>query len=451
MATRVLIAGVSTRAAAESAAKAGFTVTALDAFGDLDQHPSVRSLSLPRDFGARFTAHAAARAAREIACDAVAYLSPFENHSRAVDSIASGRALWGNPPDVLRRVRDPFLLAGVLRRRGFSTPITRVDVSAEAQDWLVKPFRSGGGHGVRRWLPGTRVPLGCYAQQHIDGAPASIVFVGAKGQAVPLGISHQLVGDGACGASGYRYCGNVLAPADDPILSDTVLSSTADLAGDVTAEFGLVGLNGIDFIVRDGIPYALEINPRWSASMELVERAYGVSMFNLHAAACVNGLLPAFDLKQARRRRPTIGKAIVFARGALTAGATHRFLDDEMVKDIPRPGDRFAAGQPICTVFEEDTDVERCRAGLRRRAQSIISAITVMAVLALSTADASAQRIAGSDHCDDPGLMAKRIGDQGSGIGSRDRGSSGSELLIPNPRSLIPDPGSLIRMSISRN
>jgi hypothetical protein len=189
----------------------------------------------------------------------------------------------------------------------------------------------------------------------------------------------------------------VLAPADDPILGDTVLSSTADLAGYVAAEFALVGLNGIDFIVRDGIPYALEINPRWSASMELVERAYGVSMFGIHAAACVNGVLPSFDLKQARRRKRTMGKAIAFARGALTAGATHRFLDDEMVSDIPRPGDRIAAGQPICTVFEEDTDVERCRAGLRRRAQSIISAITVMAVLALSAAHASAQQIAGSD------------------------------------------------------
>jgi uncharacterized protein len=406
MSPRVLIAGVSTRAAAASAAQAGFEVTALDAFGDLDQHPSVRSLSLPRDFGARFTAHAAARAAREIACDAVAYLSPFENHSRAVDSIASGRALWGNPPDVLRRVRDPFLLAGVLRRRGFSTPITRVDVSAEAQDWLVKPFRSGGGRGVRRWLPGTRVPLGCYAQQHIDGVPASMVFVAANGQAVPLGISHQLVGDGACGASGYRYCGNVLAPADDPVLSDTVLSSTADLARYVTAEFALVGLNGIDCIVRDGIPYALEINPRWSASMELVERAYGVSMFGIHAAACVNGVLPAFDLKRARRRPRTMGKAIVFARAAVTAGATHRFLDDEMVKDIPRPGDHISVGEPICTVFEEDTDLERCRGGLRRRAQSIMSAIAVLAVLALSTAGASAQEIAAPSSCSDRSVIS---------------------------------------------
>src|SRR6516225_6475150 len=94
---RVLIAGVTSRAAAESAARAGYDVTAIDAFGDLDQHPSVRALSLPRDFGVRFTAPAAARAARTVECDAVMYVSSFENHPRAVSALAAGRELLGNP------------------------------------------------------------------------------------------------------------------------------------------------------------------------------------------------------------------------------------------------------------------------------------------------------------------------------------------------------------------
>ena len=52
----VLVAGLSTRAAAESAGRAGFRVTAIDAFGDLDQHPTVAALKLER----KFSAHAAA-------------------------------------------------------------------------------------------------------------------------------------------------------------------------------------------------------------------------------------------------------------------------------------------------------------------------------------------------------------------------------------------------------
>ena len=87
---RVLIAGVSTRAAAESAARAGFDVTAIDAFADLDQHPAVRAHGLPGPF----TARAAAEAARSIECDAVAYLSNFENHPAAVRLLTANRRLW---------------------------------------------------------------------------------------------------------------------------------------------------------------------------------------------------------------------------------------------------------------------------------------------------------------------------------------------------------------------
>ncbi len=384
MATRVVIAGVSTRAAAESAARAGFVVTAIDAFGDLDQHPAVHSLSLPHDAERPFTAHAAADAVRAIEADATAYLSPFENHPDAVDalkagpstSLRAGRALWGNSPDVLRRVRDPFLLAGVLRRRGCATPITRVDVPPElagSKEWLVKPFRSGGGNGVRRWTPGTRVAPGFYAQERISGVPASIVFVAAGGRAVPLGVSLQLVGEDVFGASEFRYCGNVLVPAGDDVLTDGVVESAIALADHVVAEFGLVGLNGIDFIVHAGVPYPIEVNPRWCSSMELVERHYGLSMFGVHAAACADGVLPAFELVRERQSRPAMGKAIVFARTDVVVGDTRAWLADETVRDVPKPGEHIAAGQPICTVFAEEVDAARCRALLESRATRKLS------------------------------------------------------------------------------
>ena len=71
-------------------------MTAIDAFGDLDQHPSVRVVSL----AGAFTARAARSRARSVECDAVVYLASFENHPNAVSALAEGRALWGNPPEV---------------------------------------------------------------------------------------------------------------------------------------------------------------------------------------------------------------------------------------------------------------------------------------------------------------------------------------------------------------
>ena len=384
--TRVIIAGVSTRAAADSAARAGYAVTSLDAYGDLDQHPSVRMVCLPRDVGVPFTPHAAARAARDESADSVAYLSSFENHPRAVEVLATGRALWGNPPEVLRRVRDPFALSDVLRRRGFATPALgtgpRILGSGPRPDprrdprpdpaLLLKPLRSGGGQGVRHWSGDARIPRGHYVQELIDGTPASIVFVAAGGRAIPLGISTQLVGRPSFGASGYRYCGNILQPC-----SDDLFTSACALAQAVTEEFGLVGVNGVDFIARGRVPYAIEVNPRWSSSMELVERAYGLSVFGLHADACANGALPPFDLAVARHAQPAFGKAIVFTREDSIAGDTRRWLTDLSVRDVPHPGERIARGQPICTVFAIADDVGRCEAALASRAARVYEEIDV--------------------------------------------------------------------------
>jgi predicted ATP-grasp superfamily ATP-dependent carboligase len=394
-----LIVGVSTRAAAESAARAGFDVIAIDRFADLDQHPGVRAISLPRDLGMRFTAASAARASRTMVCDAVTYLSTFENHPAAVRTLASGRMLWGNSPAVLRLVRDPHQLAAALRRRGVPAPMSVNSPNGpngpddpddpdgpddpngpNRSGWLLKPLRSGGGSGVRLWRQGSRVPRGCYLQERLEGWPASVSFVAAGGRAVPLAVCRQLIGEPAFGADGYRYCGNIL-DACDPVL----LERAGALARAVTDECGLVGLNGIDIIVRGNTPVAVEVNPRWSSSMELVEHAYGRSMFGLHAAACSSGELPAeqlFARPLTAALGTALGKAIVFARHDVQVGDTRPWLDDETVRDVPRAGEWVAAGQPVCTVFASGAGAAMCHAALVRRADAVYAQLARWEIVA---------------------------------------------------------------------
>jgi predicted ATP-grasp superfamily ATP-dependent carboligase len=376
----VLIAGVSTRAAAESAAAAGFAVTAIDGFGDLDQHPTVRVISL----GADFTPRRAARAAASIECDAAVYLASFENHPGAIDALDAHCVLWGNSAEVVRRVRDPLILADVLRRRGFAVPDVRLADDAEGQAvpadvdgqrWLVKPIASGGGTRIHPWRHSAPPPGRYYRQEFIDGPAGSVAFVAAGNRAIPLGISRQIVGDDLFGATGYQYCGSILGSAGDPQFArDETLAAAADaLAQAVCEEFGLVGLNGIDFIARDGVPHTIEVNPRWSASMELAERAYGVSILGVHAAACSRGALPDFDVATARRRAGAIGKAIVFARGDLVVGDTSAWRDTDAVRDIPHRGDRIIGGHPVCTVFAAAADAAACHDALAARAARVYS------------------------------------------------------------------------------
>jgi predicted ATP-grasp superfamily ATP-dependent carboligase len=372
---RVLVAGVSARAMAESAARAGYAVTSLDAFGDLDRPRGVTALSVPRDFGTPFSAAAAARASLSVAAEAVAYLSPFENHPSSLRRLAEARTLLGNDATVLRRARDPSVVAELL---GANRAVAHIGEpnTGEAR-WLLKPRASGGGHGIRWWQPGDVVPKGSYVQQFVDGVAGSIVFVAAHGKATPLGLTRQLIGEPAFGASGFRYCGSVLAPAGDAQFDrdDELIEAATRLADVAARELGLVGLNGIDFVARQGVPVPVEINPRWSASMELVERAYGVSMFDIHANACTSGDLSTFDIAQARARARTFGKAIIFARHPIVCDDTASWLADSTVRDVPHGGEHIAAGRPVCTVFAEGADSALCLAALETRAAAVYATL----------------------------------------------------------------------------
>lgn len=147
------------------------------------------------------------------------------------------------------------------------------------------------------------------------------------------------------------------------------------MASVLAESFDLVGVNGIDFIVHDGVPQAIEVNPRWTGAMELVEQAYGLSVFGAHAAACRAGELPDFDLRSVRQRLSrAVGKAVIFSRHDVAVGDTRSWLNEggrDAVRDVPRPGQRIPLGGPVCTVFATGPDMAACRAALVTRAERV--------------------------------------------------------------------------------
>jgi predicted ATP-grasp superfamily ATP-dependent carboligase len=372
MLRRLLVAGVTARPLAASAARAGWRVTAVDAFGDLDLRACARVIPLRREDGG-FDPAAAASAGKRVSAAYAAYTSNFENHPSSVAALAAGRRLLGNLPSTLRRVRDPLELMRALRRRGFETPVTRAVApgarTAGPHRWLVKPRRSGGGHGTSAWRPGRSVGRHQYLQERIRGTPGSIVFLADGKHALVLGLSRQLVGDRAFGAGGFRYCGSLMGEGLFEHQA-SLLDRARALADAVTGEFGLVGLNGIDFIARAGVPWPIEVNPRWSASMELLEGRGGPPLFALHAEACLGRLTAAAPY----RIRGTVGKAVVFARRDLTLGATRAWLRDPSVADVPHRGERVPRGRPICTVFASAKGPDACLRALAARAAAIYRA-----------------------------------------------------------------------------
>jgi predicted ATP-grasp superfamily ATP-dependent carboligase len=368
----VVIAGVSTRAWAASASRAGYRVTAVDAFGDADLRAVADVLPLRRDSGTHYTADHAAEVARRVSAPLVAYTSNLENHPRAVAALARGRRLLGNPPGVLTQVRNPLLLMRTLAACGFAVPMTRAsEPPGEGhRRWLLKPRRSGGGHGTAPWRRGHPVPRRSYLQERIAGVTGSVVFAADGRRVAVLGLSRQLVGERAFGATGFRYCGSLLVSRGEPLFERQaeLMARAAALATATTEAFGLRGVNGIDFIARGGVPYPIEVNPRYSASMELVERATGLCLFAIHVDACA-GRLAAPVGAVAR----TYGKAIIYARHDLVVDDPASWTEAPLA-DLPHRHERIARGRPICTAFASARHAAECHRALARAAAQIYRA-----------------------------------------------------------------------------
>jgi predicted ATP-grasp superfamily ATP-dependent carboligase len=352
---KILAAGVSVRAIVESAVHSGYSVLALDAFGDRDLTAIAETRSLHRDFNARYSAEELCNASRQLAFDAVVYTSDLENHPEILSRLALDHRILGNPPQVVSAVRNWELLFAKLQRAGFAAPETIFYGNERDLDpkrcWLIKPLLSGGGHGIA-FLQNERLLDHRYmVQEFLPGKPCSISFMANGRECVVIGITEQLAGVRQFGSQGFRYCGNLLPCLEtiDPEIGKRVLDQARLLATFLTKEFKLTGANGIDVMLDGDRVSLLEVNPRYSASMELIERAYGLPIFHLHVQAFLYGALPDFRLEEQWRRSRFYGKAILFAERDIIAPDTQGWLLGNL-HDIPDSMERLPKGGPICTI-----------------------------------------------------------------------------------------------------
>ena len=135
-------------------------------------------------------------------------------------------------------------------------------------------------------------------------------------------------------------------------------------------EFELRGLFGVDAILQGERIYPLEVNPRYTASVEILERCYGYPAIELHIAGCSGVGVQPFRPQRGRPKgwTPTIaGKSIVYATAdsivpaefSEWAGDQNRGRDWPQIADIPPPGTTIPAGRPICTVLADGGTIGR--------------------------------------------------------------------------------------------
>jgi len=362
---------------AESATRAGWRVYAADLFADLDLCAVAAESARARPYPDALPA--------AVACFPPGpwlYCGALENHPRVIQAIGGDRPLAGSDPAAVAAVRDPSTLATAIRGAGLRYPDTRPDPGGVPSDgsWLTKPLRSAGGHGIAAWQGAGDRPASATErvwQRWVQGRPWSASYLVAGGCGRLLGASRQLLGRRWCHAQPFAFCGSIDIPPES--LPAEVREQLLRLGGLLVDPFGLAGLVGVDLVIdeRDRL-HVIEVNPRPTASMELIERATGLSLAAAHLAACG---FPAPAARETRPRRGTWSKAILFAARDLVidddAVVSIRAAGGEphegwpLVADLPAPPQTIPAGGPICTFFAHGASPRRSLAALRRRVRGL--------------------------------------------------------------------------------
>lgn len=368
----LVIAGASVRAAATSAVRAGFSPWCVDLFADAD---------LAQIAPARNAEHYPHDLPRLIATAPPApwmYTGAVENAPQIVANIAARRELWGNDAARIARVRDPETVTQVLQRRGIPAPAIVPSPSALPLDgsWVVKRRRSAGGQHVQPWVGqvGFENTAAHYWQERAAGVPCSAVFVAANQSTCLLGATRQLIGEPWTGATGFRYAGSL-----GPLPISHELEVSLQNLGDILAEeFQLVGLFGVDFVLDGDIARPIEVNPRYTASVEVLERATGLCAIQWHVLTCRDGKLPRRSEIRLTADR-LHGKAILFASERLSVSRelSERLLRENAgrqwphVADIPVAGSCIEPGWPVATVFGSGDSEDTVIAELQSRVTAL--------------------------------------------------------------------------------
>lgn len=292
----LVLAGLSVRWLAELAAAEGWRVAALDCFGDADTRAAAAA-----------GWWSIADAAQPLQIDPQRLLAQLQRLAATSPAplgwmatggldgqpalLAAGAALlpWlGTPAPEQAQLRDARRFFATLDALGLAHP--PVAFTPQGRGWLRKQADGSGGWQVWPAEAAPRpAPAGCHWQLARSGVPMSATLLCAAGQARVLGINRQLVE--ALGGLPHAWAG-VIGPL--PVAAP--LQAWASRAAQALAARhpGLCGLASLDFLLVDGTPEILELNPRPSASTALYPQVQGQGVVQAHLQACLPPPGPAW-------------------------------------------------------------------------------------------------------------------------------------------------------------
>lgn len=348
----ILAIGFDTRNIVCSAKKAGYTVCSIDAFRDLDLQECAYASSVlecrtsgelrqidpnwiiakMNDFGLDF--------------DAIVPGSGME----MLDPYSFPCPVLASSPEAVQKASNKLHLAKRLEALGIPHPRCYSPDELDTIEYpvILKPATGGGGifnrvaNNRQEMLTVLEELVGLdqgftekeiVVQQFLEGIPASVSLLSTKNESLAIAVNEQLIGMPWLSRLPFAYCGNIT-----PFRTEYA-EEMEKMAEELILELGLLGSNGVDFLVTERGPVVLEVNPRFQGSLDTVEKAMGINLFEAHAG-CFRGELP---------EKP---EAKLFAARGVLYSDRELFIDRKLMEVILR--EKSADIPPQETVIEPD-------------------------------------------------------------------------------------------------
>ncbi|MFZ2071053.1 MAG: ATP-grasp domain-containing protein [Halobacteriota archaeon] len=377
MTEKILAVGYSVRHIVCSGCRAGYEMYAADAFGDVDTRRCACGYTPLNPFLLQTEVRRFERVITDM--DGIIIGSGLECADFGfLKSCKADRKILGNMPEKMKEVSDKAWLAVRLDELGILHPVTctgrEVIEEAEIANSLHYPVvakPAHGGGGIANFFCETEKELFRYAkqqpeflfQEYIKGEHASVSTISARHDTTPVAVNEQLIGlKSLCSAQGpFVYCGNITP------FRTKFYTRMCEIAVFLADELGLIGSNGVDFVINDGGPFVIEVNPRFQGSLDTVELSTGLNMVDACVKAVRNDLLPESVVTERHA-----AKVIAFAKQ--DGMVIEKF--GRGIVDIPEEGRIIKQGEPIASaigvgdsrasaVADATGNIERIKAGVR--------------------------------------------------------------------------------------
>lgn len=409
----VVVIGASCRAVAQCASREGFRPYALDAYVDRDllecaeAHP-LESISTAESIAAdspvpasRYGPSGSSPVDERWVGLPLLLAGGMENDPEGVDRWIDQGLRCGVNGSQIRVLRDPVMWRRWAEASGLRTPETLLHApprhelfenAAGDSDsvWLCKMRHSAGGMGISYFDPlhnpcthandgfSPQMSLGRYWQRRVPGLSVGVTMISDAAKTQYLGAARAIQSHETWGPTPFAYRGSI----GPWTLDATWLEPLAKFGETVRAETGLLGLWQADFIVDELGLWLLEINPRWSASMELLADTNRHTLIRWHLAA-----LRGESIARVERLSSStwLGKSIVYSPTEVTPetsqlealwhrrwnGWSQEWESDWLVADIPNTCATIPPGVPIATCMASGRDPDELLARLQRGEREI--------------------------------------------------------------------------------